>query len=180
MMKKLLLLIVVLVLVAGCGQGDTMQKVVIEDRYSIDVPSSLTEATDLNDEASLQYQNIFKELYVIVIDEFKDDVHEAIMENEVDDLYTSDLDGYAALLTDNFEFSIQDAVISNEKEVKINGLPAKTLKLKGISEDIDVSFLFGFIEGKDRYYQVMTWTLTKRFEEHRDKMEKILASFREL
>ena len=41
----------------------------INNEYSVKLPKHMKEAKNLNDEASLQYQNIFKEVYFVVIDE---------------------------------------------------------------------------------------------------------------
>src|SRR5688572_33470128 len=49
--------------------GTTVRTVNIHDRYSLDLPTYMTKAGDLNFEATLEYKNELKEVYIIVIDE---------------------------------------------------------------------------------------------------------------
>src|SRR5688572_26412269 len=72
-----------------------LETVTVEGNYSMGVPKFMTQAKSLNDEASLQYQNIFKETYVIVIDENKQEFIDAYQELESYDSSTSVIANYA-------------------------------------------------------------------------------------
>jgi hypothetical protein len=73
-------LLFVLALLTSCGLKFNEEKSAAEVElqqitggdYSLGIPTYMTKATTLNDEASLQFQNLFKETYVIVIDENKE------------------------------------------------------------------------------------------------------------
>ena len=164
-MKKHYILFSIILLIISCRPGNTEQLVTVENRYSISLPSFLIKAgNSLNEDASLQYQNIWKEIYVIVIDELQSD----------------DLKGYSELLLYNFGQSIKISHKSDIVDTLINNMPAKVLTIKGETEGLNIFYSLAFIQGKERYYQVMTWTSAKQENTYKDKMNKILYSFKEL
>lgn len=69
---KITIAVLSLLLLASCG-GEVTRTVKIGGRYQLKLPTDLTETKGLNDDASLEYQNAFKELYVVAIDESKAD-----------------------------------------------------------------------------------------------------------
>ena len=180
-MKKHYILFSIILLIISCRPGNTEQLVTVENRYSISLPSFLIKAgNSLNENASLQYQNIWKEFYVIVIDELQSDVREALIDNELTDTYSDDLKGYSELLLYNFGQSIKISHKSDIVDTLINNMPAKVLTIKGETEGLNIFYSLAFIQGKERYYQVMTWTSAKQENTYKDKMNKILYSFKEL
>ena len=52
---------------------DDFKKVEINHEYQVSIPKYMRKTNSLNDDASLQCQNIFKETYLIIIDEPKDE-----------------------------------------------------------------------------------------------------------
>jgi hypothetical protein len=96
------------------------------------------------------------------------------------DKYSNDIKGYSELLLVGFEQSISISHKSDMVDTLINKLPARVLTINGRAEGIDAFYSFAFIEGKERYYQIMTWTLSSKEYEYKDKMSKILYSLKEL
>src|SRR5690606_17492499 len=83
-MKKMALLLLVSLSFTSCIDFKTKKSnsesktkgfttVSINDQYQIDIPKFMKSTTGLNDEAALQYQNIYREVYTIIIDEPKDE-----------------------------------------------------------------------------------------------------------
>jgi len=175
---KTLFLLFTLLLLASCDDKD-FQTVNIEDRYKLDVPANFKKVDDLNKEASLQYQNAFDELYVIVIDEPKDVLLKAINDNGLQERYTNDLKGYSKLITDGMEKSIAIKKMPPFEELTIGGDKARELSFEGISSGTGVYWKLAFIEGRDRYYQIMVWTLAESRNKHEKKMNIIINSFKE-
>ena len=68
-MKKIYFLFITLVLLS-CSKEEEFKKIEVKN-YALQLPSYLSKTNDLNEDASLQYQNPFRELYIIVIDESK-------------------------------------------------------------------------------------------------------------
>jgi hypothetical protein len=179
-MKKNGLLLIGLLILLSCGKSESPQKVVIENKYSLEVPSFLVKATDLNEQASLQYQNVYKEFYVIVIDETKADVFNALTQNELTEKYTSDFKGYSNLILDNYYTNIEISQKSEVSDFTVNNLPAKKITIEGKYAGVEAFFCISLIEGKDRFYQIMTWTLKNKKDEFKDDMDKMIGTFSEI
>ena len=152
----------------------------VENRYTLDLPSFMSETTDLNTDASLEYQNMFRELYVIVIDEPKDEMHKAIIESELQDYYPMNIEGYSDLVLPAFKEGIVRMEQTEVIDTTINNMDAKLTTISGIVEGIDAYYCLGNYEGKDTYYQVITWTLGDRKNTHQEAMDRILHSLKEL
>lgn len=166
---------------SSCQSRNTEILVTIQDKYSILLPSFLVKAgTTLNEEASLQYLNTWKEFYVIVIDEPKTEVLKTLKNFNLTEKYSNDIKGYSDLILNGFENSIWISQKSEIKDTLINNMPARLLTINGRSEGMDAFILLTFIEGEKRYYQIMTWTLSSKEYEFKDKMLKLTFSFKEL
>ena len=179
-MQRLNILFLTILFITSCQSGDTEKLVTIENKYSISIPSFLITTNALNEEASLQYLNARKEFYVIVLDEPKSEMYKALVDNDLTDTYSNDLEGYSDLILDNYEQSISISHMSNIVDTFINNMPARLLTINGQVEGVDIFYSLAFIQGKERYYQIMVWTSSSKESEYKDKMNKILYSFKEL
>lgn len=165
--------------VFSCG-NEEIQSVKIKGQYQIELPKTLSKADNLHEDASLQYQNIFSEFYTIVIDEPVSDFNDMVSQDEyLAESYTPNLTGYSDLLKDNLSVSIKNGKFSAFQDTRINGLEAKLMNVAGTVDGIDVYYQFGFVKGKDHYYQIVNWTELKRKETNQKAMEKIISSFKE-
>lgn len=179
-MKKFTILLLTIMSLNSCQSGNEKQIVTIENKYSIAIPSFLTKASGLNDFASLQYQHVWNEFYVIVIDEAKAEMQKALDENYLTETYTNDIKGYSELILKGFEQSVYISDKSEIIETTINNMPARLLTISGRTEGIDAYYSLGFIEGKERYYQVMAWTLSSNEHKYKDEMNQLMHSLKEL
>lgn len=170
-MKKIIAVGLLLVLLISCDSKTEFQTVKIKNRYSLELPDFLSEAQNLNPDASLQYQNPLREFYVMVLDEPKTDFP---ISSKVD------LNAYRDILRPNLEASLEKPSFSPEKDTVINGLKAKLFTLSGTTEGLDIYYKFAYIESKTHFYQVLTWTLLNRKDQFSSDMDKIIASFKEL
>ena len=179
-MKNLILVSITSLILISCGVGRAKEEVVIEGKYKMKVPTNMSESFDLNDEASLQYQNIFKELYLIVLDEDLSDFITSIEENDLTDSYSLDLYGHCRLLIDVFAMDVEIINESEPVDLIIDGLPAMQYELEGRIEDVEIYYCCTFIEGKNKFYQVISWTLLDKKNEHANILKKMPLSFEEL
>jgi len=180
-MKKINILLLTILFITSCQSGDTEKIVTIESKYSISIPSFLVKAsTELNEDASLQYLHTWKEFYVIVIDESKSEMQKALIDNNLTNEYSNDIEGYSDLLLDGFEDGLSIYNKSDIVDTKINNMPAKLLSISGRIEGVDVYYSLAFIEGKERYYQIMAWTLLNKESKYKAQMNKIMYSLKEL
>jgi uncharacterized protein YhfF len=133
---------------------------------------------DLNEEASLQYQNTIEELYVLVIDEPKTALAMALEQTSLNN-YTNDLEGYSKLITNGMDASISVKKMPDFEDTTINGLKARLLSFEGLSSGNRVYWKLAFIEGNNRYYQIMLWTEADSRKKHEKEMTAIINSFKE-
>ena len=178
-MKKIYYLLASIIMFSSCQESDEVQTVTVDNKYSLTIPAFLTEVFSLNEDASLQYQHAVKEFYVICIDESKSEMSSALVENGLTGYYADDFYGYTTLLLDVLKESIEINEITELQDTVINGLTAQTMQITGITGGVDIYFSFAFVEGKEDYYQIMTWTLAERKTRFDERMNELLYSFRE-
>ncbi|MDI9256385.1 PsbP-related protein [Flavobacterium sedimenticola] len=175
-MKKIVLLLILACF--SCDSNQEFRTVTIANKYTIDLPDSMEKTENLNGDASLQYQNLMGELYTIVIDETKESFHNAIAINAID--IEPSLDGYSNVVRSNFTDKIKGLTISEEAETKIHGKKAKLFSITGNVEGYDVFYRYAIVEGKSNYYQIMVWTEKSRKENHKETINRIINSFKEI
>ncbi len=181
MKKHFFITIIAILLLLSCGDSkEKTQTVKVKNSYTMELPEFLTKTTTLSEEASLQYQNIPREIYIMVIDEPKSELKEVIAANALEDYYTTNLDGYAQLLYNGIDSRTNLDSMPNLKSKKLNGLDAKTCAFTGTVQGLHIYWSLAFVEGKNNYYQVMTWTLLNKKEEYKDIMDAMTNSFKEI
>jgi hypothetical protein len=143
------------------------------------VPSFMTKTKSLNENSTFQFQNMFKETYVIVIDENTNEFIDAYKEMDAYDTARSVVSNYAdtqvQLITSNMN-------VIDKKEVtfsKINGLDAAATEIDASLDGVKVpvTYFLTFIEGREKLYMIMAWTLQNRKENHRATFDEMARSF---
>ena len=146
----------------------------------MELPKSMIKSKRLNDSASLQYENGAEELYVIVLDESKKSIHDVIASNGIQDLYSNDIEGYSKLIMDGLKTAIKKSKTTNLKKEIINSNKSITAELSATVDNLKVYYSLAYIEGKDTYYQIMSWTLSNKKELNKEKINKMIHSFKEI
>lgn len=165
--------------VLGCGVFNQIKKSIEEaqkpqvmtstdGKCQVTVPGSWQKQTTLNDVATIQAANLLGELYVIVIPESKEDIDKSV-----------NLDFVTNVIRENLTKSINSTVFSEPVSVTINGMPAKQFEVSGEAENVKIKYLYAVVDAPQTYYQVVTWTLTSRFESNKDKLLEVINSFKE-
>lgn len=178
-MNKTFAFMLTMSLLLSCDASDEEQRVIVKNKYSLSIPAFLTKVSNLNNDASLQYQHAWKEFYVITIDEPKAEIKKTLEENDLTDIYSNDINGYTKLMLDVFKESLLNPYQSELVDTTINQMPAKLTTLSGTVEGINAFYSIGIYEGKDNYYQVVSWTLSSKKYIYQNKMTKILYSLQE-
>lgn len=141
-----------------------------ERRFSIEVPSSWKENNNLSEDATLGAANLVQEGYVLVIVDPFEDLGESL-----------DLDEYADLILSNMSSNIDNPRYGSElTQVVIDGWPGYQMVLHGEIENLKVTYLITLLERENNFYQVISWTLSSRFDRKREEFQYIAQSFREL
>ncbi|MEO1053696.1 MAG: hypothetical protein AAFX87_23875 [Bacteroidota bacterium] len=150
--------------------------------YEIFIPKYMSETEELNDEASLQYMNGLKETYMIVIDESKEDF---ISSNQLFGDYNDSLSvivNYRNIQLGSFNESLNIVSQSAAKPIKIDGLSAETVDLEATVLGIEdqIFYMITFIEGKEKVYMILGWTLASRKNKYKGTFEQSINSFKEI
>ena len=189
-MKKLLSLLIIFI--CSCESDSKTETIQVDNEHKINLPVFLSKTDTISQVAILEYQNTKKKLYTIVITDTKAEFDDAIHKHTVLDKiyindatdpnnqYPSNLDGYSNYVLDFItKRGISIDVISDLEKTTINGLNARIISITG-KADIDSTFYywkFAFIEDKDKFYQVITWTLKNQENKYSRQMDSIIQSF---
>src|SRR5690606_13620739 len=144
-------------------------------------PKYLSKAASLNEDASLQYQNIFREAYVIVIDEPKDGFISVFKELELYDETLSPIENYSNFQNQHFSDATREITYdSGFSDKTINSLPAKFKKLQAKVSGIDseISYWNTYLESDTKMYTIMCWTLSDRQKKYDETFIKVINSFK--
>ncbi len=150
--------------------------------YKISIPKHMTVSTELNDDASLQYQDIYKELYVIVIDEPKTDFIKTFSDPELNE-YNDKLTPEKNYRMVQMKSMKEKMTMKNEPGIKkqtINGLDAEVVDFTGTVEGVesDIYYKLAFVEGTKNLYMIMTWTLDSDKNKNSEEMDQMIQSFK--
>lgn len=163
----------------GCG-GNEVKEHVVDGRYAIDLPNNFLLAKGLNEEASLEYESVENDVYVIVIDKLKAAVHQSWQEQVLAGQYTEDLQGFARLVEEGIRANFVDAAILDHVDTIVHEMPAQLMKVKCRFGRVRLTYVTGVYEGREDYYQVMVWTRSSQEEKFLTQMYSILYSLREI
>ena len=158
---------------------DDFDIVKVNAEYSIAVPKYMKKATALNEEASLQYANIYKEAYLVVIDEPIDDVKELFTEMEEWDNAKTTVANYSAIQMGFLKENINIKKQLPPRSLTINGMDAEIVEFEGRVEDVlyDIAYTLAFVAGDDKVYMIMNWTLASKKDTFQHTYEQIINSF---
>jgi len=153
----------------ACSYNNTFEKVVTDNRFSLEVPDYIHQEAGLNPEASLEYANKFRNIYMVVLEKPRQNM---------------DIETYINTTKEDLVNRLNNPRLIDSTYTKINGLPAYNLKLEGdvgrggIAERIFYNITF--YEGKNRSYQFCMWTWESWREKYQADMTHIISSFKEL
>jgi hypothetical protein len=189
-MKKISMLSLfgaLLLMMTACNMGGKenldpekdFQTVTVKNTYKMSVPKYMKASTELNDDASLQYMNILKEAYVVVIDESKQEYLEVYQGTDIYNDSLSALENYSTVQKTMYGMNVEDFEMQQERSLSINGLDAIQIEFTGRVEGVnhDIFYFITFVEGPENMYMIMSWTVLKRKSLYYDTYQKIAASF---
>jgi hypothetical protein len=155
----------------------------IEGLYSMKIPKFMTVTTQLQEDASLQYNNPFKEKYITVLDEKEEEIMDFMTDYGVYDDSKSKLENYVDTRLSYLKES--GVSIINQTDLKsemINGRKAYSTVIDGTVPGIpeDITYFFTYVEGKEHYYMISAWTLMSRKDDYTEEVKEMSGSFKEL
>ena len=147
-------------LLAGCSYSNEMQEMKIDNRFSIKVAGYLSPSGKLHPNPDLQYENRFRTVYLLVLDTVKT---EGV---NLDSFSKKAIELLASGSTEKAHWSRVDSIST------INGAPGRLYDMRMMLTGEETDFRIVTVEGKDRFYQALGWTLHSR-KKHDDYMKDI-------
>ena len=153
---------------SACEYSNEFQEIAVGNRYALSVPAYMEPEDELLDEATFQYANRYRNLYVIALDTPK-----AAIQQGFDEYHRG-----AISLIKNF---IDQPRTSDSLQTQIGGLNGIAVNIYGKITEEKVFYHHLTLEGEARFYQICVWTRGQERElKYKEDIEKILHSFREL
>ncbi len=157
-----MVMIILLLGIAGCKYPDEPKTVTLNKRYQIDIPSYMHQTQDLNPDAEIQYQNSFRNRYLLLFKEPQ----------------SSSLQAFADQRLQQLLEKVKDSVVSKSKDLEVNGIPAHENVVNAKVGDERIYYKLLFYEGKEHYYQLVIWTRDDKLAPFKQDIDKIVSSFR--
>ena len=120
--------------------------------FSLEIPNYMAKSYELNDAATLQYNNTVKEAYVIVIEDSKDELNSLsmIFQNPKEFLES---------FTKEYQVESKNRTISEITEFKSNDNPHAQVEMSWNTENGDLYMLITTVETEAHFYKILCWTI---------------------
>lgn len=125
--------------------------------FTVDIPGYMVKTYDLNDVASLQYQNTLKEAYTIVIEDEKDQLRNYGLS------FSDAKDFLDDFLADYLE-GAENRNVSPITTFTANGNDHAQTELTWSNEGNDFYMLITGVETSTHFYKILCWTLAANKE----------------
>lgn len=106
---------------------DTSNEVVVDSLYQLGLPYYMKEMKSLHPDASLEYANIYKEAYTVVIHEEKQYFIDLFTEYDEYDTTITAIENYANVQTKMFKEQIDNLKLQHYGLIEVNGYPARQI-----------------------------------------------------
>ncbi len=154
----------------------------IADKYSIQTPKYMRETAGLNPDADIQLKNDERDVYLVIIEEPKQEV---IANFKSAGVYNEDLSPAANYLNIQSHSLTRNTLVlekSNPIAQEIGGMSALNMELMAQIRETPtpIYYLLTFVEGEETLYMIMQWTLESGKDEFKATFETIAATFEEM
>jgi len=194
MKKKLFIYpcFVFLCFLVSCGNSEGKKRIsvdtsnykteTLEDGFQISIPKKMKKASQLNSEASMQFENNNDNTYLVILQEDRSDFLMAYGEAGFLDNSMSDIENYRKLQVDHFVKRLTLLEQGEPDTVKINGKNAEQIEFtcQVPTANSNIFYVMTFVEGEDDLYMIISWTLSLLEDEHKDTFYAMADSFKEL
>jgi hypothetical protein len=139
-----------------------------DGRYEITVPGGWREDRELNAQADLTASNRLQELYVVILNENKQDF--------ADD---STLQNFTWTKRESGMSYVSSQVTTDPMPIIINGYPAMQFEVHGVVDHMKIGYIVTTIETSGSYHYVISWTLESAFAANKAALQQVIQSFKE-
>jgi hypothetical protein len=144
----------------------------IGHEYYLNIPDYMLRCSGLNEDASAQFQNNSKDLYLYIIEESKEELKSlGIFYQNVNEYYESFIKDYA--------LDTKNRVVYEPKMLTNKSTSIIQTEMEYTSNDIPIYMVITIAEGVDYFYNIVCWTSTQNKDKLKIDMLKIGSSFKE-
>lgn len=184
--------VAILTLFSACGSNlfqqekldleKDFQRASVESVYALKVPNYMSPTDDLSEEASLQYQNIIRDVYLMVIDENTAEFEDIFIELDMLDSNLTTLQNYADLQKMSIAETMNVTHESEMRPLNINGYEAVMVQVEGGVPEVntDVTYLLTVLQGKTNLYSILYWTTKENAVNVLPHFEQSVRTFEDL
>ncbi len=172
---RALICLLIAAVVGACNEGGAVKlpggakRITSADgALEFKVPSSWSKKTDLNQAASLQAADLDREAYGVVI------------EDPREPFKNMDLGKFADTEMQKLVSRRGLVNLTGPKLVQVDNKQAVQYQIKGLFDEIELVYLYTFIETPDRFLKVITWSLADKFDKNKPVLEEVTTSVRQL
>lgn len=140
--------------------------------YTIDVPDYFVKTFNLNDVASVQYENTVKTAFLIVIEDDKERLNSA-------GIKFLDSKDFLLSFTDGYLLDYDNRAISDVVNFESNGNKLAQSELKWSEDEYDFFMIVTVVETKTHFYKILVWSLESNKNELYDDFQKISKSLKD-
>ena len=165
------------------NQGDetisesTFKRIEVDSLYALSLPKYMNTMDNLNEQATLQYGNVYKNSYTTVTHE---DIQDFVVYYKEVGAYIDSLsviENYTNAQLSYFNRSIKNCEIYFHNDSKISNYEARQYKFTGTIANQEVVYLMAYIETEGDLFLIMNWTSDDRFLRFKETFETINSSF---
>ena len=138
-----------------------------DSKESITVPDSWKEDNTLNDIALLQVSKRTQEKYVMVIGEGLDSFSK--------DMKLSD---YTKLVKDSMLKAVANSTATDTTDITVGENKCQYYELSGEVQKIKATYIVRTVATKNKFYQIIAWTLTPKFDANKAEIKEVMDSFK--
>lgn len=142
------------------------QFVSVDGRLEMTVPKSW-KPEELAEGASVELASLFTEAYLMVYTEPKIT------------LPNHDLSSFGNAVRDVILGNLENSKARYLGSTAVQKLPALNYRIDGVIDGINMIYLVSVVEGKDNFYQIISWSLDTHFSRNENDLKDAIASFRE-
>ena len=127
--------------------------------YSLEVPNYLKKTYDLNDVATLEYKNLIKDVYLVVVEDEKEELKSVEME-------FSNSNEFLEYFIKDYYIDAEKRELSETKEFNNNGNKFSQVELTFQDADGEYFMLITIVETKTHFYKILNWTALKNKDKY--------------
>ncbi|GAB1372059.1 hypothetical protein MASR1M45_21210 [Candidatus Kapaibacterium sp.] len=140
--------------------------------FTLDIPAYMTKTFNLNDVASLQYHNIHKEAYTIVIEDNKEHL-------EFLGIKFVDADDFLKNFIESYMVDAENRKTKSLSSFEENSNKHAQLEMTWDQEGNRFYMLVTVVESKTHFYKILCWTLDEYKDSLKPDFLKIAKSLKE-